>query len=212
MATAQDVIDEFRRRAVDTAEPYLWTPEEVLVYVDKAHTDFIRAIGGVRDSRSDLCSVNILTGQDLVELDERIIKVVSAKTSDGRPLSVVGPRHHDALVKPVPGDLYSLIAGEDELTLRCMHIPTTDISVSLVVDRLPLDPLTEDSPLEVRREHVMELVPGMLALAYTKQDAETRDDKRAALFAAEFKALCDRAYLEKRRRSGNNRSVQYGGL
>ena len=161
MQTAQDVIDEFRRRAVDQAKPYLWSDDEALVYLDSAYTDFVREIGGIRDSQSDLCTLQVTAGENIIPLDPRILKVVSAKASDGRPLEVVGPRHHDALVKPVPGQLYSLITGEDDDSVRCMHIPVEDATLQLVIDRLPLEVVTEDSTLEIRREHVPALVAGM---------------------------------------------------
>lgn len=213
MATAQDVIDEFRRRAMDTVKPYLWSDDEALVYLNKAYGDFIRDIGGIRDSQSALCTLTVAADQEIVPLDPRIIKVVSAKTvTQYRDIPVVGPRHATARARTASGQLSAFIAGEDDGTLRCTLVPTEETTVRLVIDRLPLEYVDEDATLEVRAEHVYDLVPGMMALAYTKQDTETRDEKRAEKFQAAFAALCRKAYLEKRRRAGNHRSVAYGGL
>lgn len=210
---AEAVFDEFRRRVVDLVTPYLWSDDEVLIYANKAHTDFIRWTGGVRDSRGELSDMAVSAGLDEIDLDPRILKIVSARSvADGRQISVVGATHELARARPQTGRLVALVIGEDEKTLRPVCTPDADYTLKLVVDRLPLTPLTDSSDLEVRDEYAYDLVVGMMAHAYTKEDAETLDLKKAGRYAADFRSLAAAAFLEKRRRAGSSREVAYGGI
>jgi hypothetical protein len=211
--TVEDLIDEWRRRVFDTVAPYLWSDTEALIYANKAHTDFVRLIGGHRDRTSEVTDLVVPTGATEVDFDPRILKVVSARdTADSRPIDLVGPTHDLARAVVRSGRLLALVTGEDEYTLRPVNVPDVDYTLKLVVDRLPLEPLTDTSTLEVREENALDLVFGMMAYAYGKQDAETRNDEKATAAGAEFRRLAAAAFLEKRRRMGSNRTVAYGGI
>lgn len=209
---AELVLDEFRRRVDDTKAPYLWTDDEALLYLNKAHADFIRLTGGIRDARSELCELSIGIAEEYVELDPRILRVVTARVADSYTLEVVGPQHDYALDKRQPGKLVALVQGDDEGALRCVRIPEQAYTVQLTIERLPLAPLTAQNDLEVRDEYAYDLVLGMMAHAYTKQDAETKDERKAERYRNDFEMAAAKAYSEKRRRSGRAQAVSYGGL
>lgn len=207
------VIAEFRRRALDTVVPYLWSDDEALLYANEAHKAWVRMIRGLRDSTSELTYLDLASGDEYVELDTRIIDVISARL-DGdvpREIDVVGPRHELARARRTPGRLVALVKGEDEVALRAVSIPTEAYSVRLSVDRMPLKDLTFNSSLEIREEHGMKLVEGMLAMAYGKQDPETMDNVKAAKYQTDFEREGARAYVEKRRRLAKAGTVEYGG-
>lgn len=209
---AELVLDEFRRRVDDTKQPYLWSDDEALLYLNEAHNAFVRLTGGIRDARSELCELSVGAGEEFIELDPRILRIVTARIADGAILDVVGPQHGLALAKRASGRFIALVQGDDEGAVRCVSIPEAAYTIQLTIERLPLAPLTVTSDLEVRDEYAYDLVPGMMAHAYTKQDAETKDEEKAQRYLNQFEVQAAKAYAEKRRRSGRARTVTYGGL
>jgi hypothetical protein len=211
---ASVLYDEFRRRAFDTAEPYLWSETEVYSYLDQAQRDFVRLSGGIRDSRNPDCYITTAPEEPYVEISETIMKIVRARRVDtGALIDVIGASHPDALCTPHAGPVHSIVVGEDEHAVRCVNVPEEEVEIQLTVQRLPLKHLERSTDfVEVREEQAYWLLPGALALAYRKEDAETKDDAKADKYQAEFERLAATAFLENKRRHGAARSVAYGGI
>ena len=74
-----------------------------------------------------------------------------------------------------PGEVSCMIIGEEEGYVRWVNLPAVDTNVQLVVERLPLIPITRDRQLftGVREEHHYHLLKWVRHLAYRKQDADS---------------------------------------
>lgn len=210
---AGEVIEAFRRRVFDTVKPYLWDDDDALEYINQAYVNWVRLTGGIRDSQGELCSATVAADSTFFELDERILKVVSARrVVDGRTLFMYGPNSEEARLKPTSGQLVGFIEGEDTTGVRPIYIPDVDYEITMVIDRLPLAAIKDEkTELELREDQSLKLVYGMMGMAFMKDDVETRDTSKADAYTALFENDARRAYLEKRRRGGSSRTVLYGG-
>jgi len=52
----------------------------------------------------------------------------------------------------------------------------------------------------------------MFHLAYSKQDVDTHDEKKAAKYEKDFVDYCERVWKENERKRHKPRTVKYGGL
>jgi hypothetical protein len=90
---------------------------------------------------------------------------------------------------------------------------TFELTLNLTVFRLPLTDIVEsDQVLEIAPQHHQSLMLWMKARAYSKEDAETLDRKKAEQFEDKFSAYCAYAKLEQGRARHKTRVVQYGGI
>ncbi|MGA0610098.1 hypothetical protein [Caldimonas sp. KR1-144] len=210
---AGTLLKSFRLKVHDTKAPYLWSDAEFYGYADQAQREFVRLIGGLRDSRSEVTRVSVAAGDEFIPLDPRVIEVVSARNGEGRPVDVISAGHADARATPRVSRLVALVAGEDEGGVRPVGIPELDDTLQLVVKRLPLEKITgAGDEFELRDEHQDALLDGVCSLAYLKQDVETLDKSKASDFKALFEQAAARAFREARRRAGRGGTVAYGGL
>jgi hypothetical protein len=227
--TPEALYDLFRSTVGDTALPYLWTEDEVYVYMTQAQTEFVRVMGGIADATTpEIVEIQAVEGEAFAPYSEKILKFRRAqRTSDFRKIDIVNVEDLDSYAVDdygVNSSRYSLdgrvgpitvmVIGLEEAQVRWGGIPREDEIVSVIVDRLPLYDLTATCghKFEVREEYHMDLLNGMKAHAFLKQDAETFDRAKAI----EFKGLFDAAALVARdaqaRRRHKPRLMAYGGL
>lgn len=229
--TAQELLDLFRTEVVDTRKPYLWKDEEVLAYMDDAYKMFVRLTGGIADFTSDMTKVDIVAGENVADVDPRILRFMRAsRASDGREIQIVNQtdmmtasRDDYGIVRALyndstPGEVKYMIIGQQRGKCRWAQIPEFDDVANLDVYRLPLTKIaTDGSNLdfdfdEIGEEHHQHLVLWMQHRAYRKPDADAFDPGRSDAMKQQFDSYCNMAKSEWERSKHKTRVVSYGGL
>ena len=212
-----EVVDLFRETVGDLADPYLWTDVEAYRYLDDAQKMFCRLTGGLGDASSPLTQLAYLAGDDWVDISPLILKFRSAAHSDtGRELRIYNMedmRSGGIIFDGATGRVTSLVLGMEPGRARLHPRAAEDGAISLVVERLPLKTITDagSQKLEIAEQHHQHLVLWMCHRAYTKQDAEAFDRKKALDSKISFEEYCFAAKLEKERALYKTRTVNYGG-
>lgn len=213
-----EIVELFRDTVADTAAPFLWSDEEAFRFLDDAQKTFCRETGGLGDASSSLTQVAYTTASDWVALDPRILHVLDATDlATGKPIEVTdlqGMRADGLRFNNVPGRVRRVVIGLEPKKLRLHPFPADAGTIQLAVDRLPLDAITDagDQELEVDEQHHQRLIEWMMHRAYSKQDAETYDKRKADAFKASFLAYCFEAKAERERARGKIRVVRYAGI
>ncbi len=225
--TPNDLYLVFRADVVDVAEPHLWSDEEVWRYMNDAYMTFWRKVGGIPDFTSTACSVPIVAGAETSRLNPSILRIMSAsRASDFGRIDVINSTDLGRLRSSDYGQAKELrfdssigqvrymVIGMQKNVARWVQVPERDDVCRLVIHRLPLEAITNQSDEfdELEEVHHSRLLLWMKHLAYSKQDAETFDKGRADLNAAEFNAYCTEYIAEKSRYAHKTRVVQYGGI
>lgn len=212
--TLDELIDTFRKRMQDTAEPYLWSDEEVIEFADDAENEAAERASLLRDTTTaEICEVDVVADTAAYLLDARIIRVERAKLDLGSVplvLSSTAAMDRGAGVTPRDWRTQSLIwqsgaagSGWEQRTgtpalalldregaqwnLRLMPIPVVDDTLRLHVFRTPLVPMaTADRSPEIQARLHIRLVDWMVHRAYSKQDSEAFDQSKADKAEAVF--------------------------
>ena len=217
----------FRLDCFDTDQPYLWTDVEVFQYMDAAQKMFCVRAGGIADASSDLTKLPISANDPWVSYDPRILAIRRASlASTGVLVDLVS---HERLDTLAAGDDYGVVSGPkldsrtgavryavtnlEENKLRLIAVPAATDTLELAIYRMPLKDITgKGQKFEIADRHHEYLLLWMKALAYRKQDAETRNDKLAQASEAGFLAYCDEARQQRERKEHAPRQIVYGGL
>lgn len=227
META-DLFNLFRTETRDNIPgEYLWSDEEVYGFMDEAQKMFCRLYGGIADSTSEITVVEVPAGTVFAEVSPLILKlrmVVDSETNriltilnaeDLERMPLTDDYGHSARYQldNLQGELRAVVSGMGDNAMRLVRIPSTDRTLNLMVYRLPLETIEDDSTdLEIDAQHHRSLLHWMKYLAHMKQDAETFDRGRAEEFERRFYEYCTQAKQERERRDHKYRSVAYGGL
>lgn len=192
----RELIEIFRNEVDDAAEPFLWTEEELIEYTNDAENEAARRGRLLVDSTTpEICEIALVAGTAAYALDPRVIFVRRARVaSRSLPLARATLRDFDSEVpgwEAHTGTITSFITDYDTGKLRLYRKPTADDTLLLSVTRLPLNEMKklDDAP-EIHARFQRNLRHWLKFRAYSKQDAETKDDKKAAeglaLFVKEF--------------------------
>ena len=221
-----ELYDAFRSDVVDLAEPYLWSDSEVYRYMNDAYVMFVRLTGGVSDFTSSICTVSVIAGEADADVSTLILKFREARlASTSRKLTIINhtdvPRVEGsdyggaklAFLSTTPGPVRSMVIGKQRGKVTWLQVPVADDSVSLIVDRLPLNTITgpDQEFSDIGDEHHEHLLLWMKARAYGKQDAETFDKGKRDQYTQDFRDYCALAKSELGRYKSKVRSVVYGG-
>lgn len=221
------LYNRFRNDCFDLKEPYLWTDAEVFQYMDAAQKMFCVKAGGIADASSDLTKATITTGDPWVTIDPRILAIRRASlASTGAKVELVSHEKLDTLggiddygvvARPRldnrPGAVRYAVTNMEQDKLRVISVPAEDDVLELLIYRTPLKTITgKGQQFEINERHHEYLLMWMKALAYRKQDAETRNDKLALTSEQQFLAYCEQARQDRERKEHAPREVTYGGL
>lgn len=217
----------FRSDVQDTAQPYLWTDDEVWAYLNDAYTMFVRLTGGVPDFTSPITEVPVVSGEPTSQVSTKILRFLSARlVSTGEDLEILNwsdasrmTRSDYGISVPITlddlqGPVRSMVIGMQRNLVRWVNVPASDDTVRLHVYRLPLEEITGESQelVDVDEQHHLHLLSGMKAVAYRKQDAETFDRARADENEMRFRSYCAQVVGEFDRYKHKTRVVSYGGI
>lgn len=193
--TLDQLFEQFRVEADDLEAPHFWSDEELLVWFIEAQEEgAIRAGLLYEDSNDDLCLIATTADTHTYALHEAVIDITHASwLADGSTCKprVLLLKDRDDLDRQNPN--WRQCTGEPEFIIqddgraRITPTPTTAGELRIECTRLPLEPLTlGNSSPELAAVHHRQLVHWVLFRAYSKPDAETLDEKRAALGEARF--------------------------
>jgi hypothetical protein len=211
----KDLLDLFRSEIDDRVEPFLWSDEDVLGYMDDAQKMFCRLTDGIADA-STACVAQLQVDASTTWLDTHpsILKFRSLKRADtGRPVAVLNEEEmadHGMYFDGTTGPVRALIVGMEANRARVWPDSSEAVTLQAMVFRLPIKPL--DEGFEVAQEHRRHLLHWVKSLAYLKHDAETYDKTKSAEFEAKFRAYCAQVKEEERRKRHKPRTMAYGGL
>ena len=217
--------DYFRSQVRDDVAPYLWSDEELFVYMNEAQSMFVRRSGGIFDVSSEATEVSVATGEAVSELHPSILNIRKAVLNGTRELVIINLADESSLdrgrdytntlmssLNHTIGRVSYMIIGEERDKCRWLPIPDTDATVVLAIVRQPLVEITgENQEFEIAKEHHVHLADQMMAVAYMKQDADTFNPKAAAEAEQRFSAYCVFVKREWERYRHKPRTVSYGG-
>lgn len=217
--TDKDLLDLYRSQTRDVEEPYLWSPKEVLAYMDDAQNMFCRLTDGISDGTTPSVVRLVITPNiKSVALHPSILKIRSAiLESSGDPVSILN--NEDMAARNMrwdgrTGPLKALIEGVEENSIRPWPLPNFTDTVLLTVFRRPLRCINkiESRELEIGAHHHQHLLKWMEYRGYSKQDAQTLDKQRAQTAKTEFEDYCAMVKKEQENKRHKVRTVAYGGI
>ncbi len=164
----------------------LWSLAEWTEYANDAENEACIRANLIIDKSSALTSIDVLSGTATYSVDEKILKIKRAKLLSGtEPLVKTSRRVLDATYPNWEVDTGTVRSwlpdGTNKITLY--KSPITNTTLSLMVSRLPENPMTLANKLiespEIDTMYHQGLIDWMLHRAYSKQDSETLDKGKA---------------------------------
>lgn len=190
--TLADLIDAFRDESFDNNRvKYFWSNATLTRFANEAENEACRRGSLLVSSSGPTCTYGVSAGQDVVLLDRSVLKIRRAKmASGGDMLASVTAAQMDLSAQSwelETGTPIALVTDYQSGAVRLYPVPTSDDTLRMTVGRLPLRPMeADDDAPEIRAEAHPALVQWMLYRAYSRQDAETFDPKKASRALLEF--------------------------
>jgi hypothetical protein len=197
--TLRELIDLFRMEVDDTQEPLLWSDAEAMDFANDAQQEACRRARLLVDSTTTaICAVTALaSGAGLVALDARVIFVRRIRAANSLPLKrmnmqdmeAANPYWQDSAADTPQAFIPDYTTG----SLMLWPKPAVNTDYTLTVIRAPLADMDSDDDVpEIAARWHRSLRHWMVFRAYSKQDSEAADPKKAAaalaLFEQEFGA------------------------
>ena len=187
-----ELRDQARIALQDTAEPYLWGDDELLLYLNDGVNEACARARLIEDRTTDAyCEVTLAMGQDTYELDPVVLDVKRVVGTTGWPLRPTSVEEEDstgAKWEDRTGTPRAWIQTGGKL--RVLPTPTAaeaGQTLRMTVYRLPEQALANDSDEpEVPAKWHMRLLDWVYHRAYSKQDTQTANPAKAAEFEARF--------------------------
>lgn len=179
-------------RLDDTAEPFGWSDDELTAYLNDAQDEACRRARLLIDSSTAaICSIAITATKTLYALDPRVIFVRRAKlASRSKPLRFSSYLDLDEQCpgwEDRTGTVEILVTDFETGKLRTYRTPTGADTLKLTVVRTALAPMaTGDDEPEIAPRFHRSLIEWACYRAYSKQDVDALDAKKAERALAEF--------------------------
>ena len=230
---AEVLVADFRSQVLDMVEPYFWSEAEILRYLDKGQKRFCRDGIAIVDSRTDeVVRLPFKAGDSTVTYHESIVRIRTAKLEsnhrgveiktqdqylgsfDSRGVS----RDYGRAANPgtqleQTGEIRHMFIDYEEEFIRFSRIAENDDVLLLHVERGPINTLDSCSVyLEIKEDYHQAVLEWAYHLAFSKQDSETFDMKKADTGAENFDREVALAQRSHRKRHGRVGKVRYGGI
>lgn len=209
--TLAELITIFRQEADDTVAPYLWSKVEAIDFANDAQNEACRRGRLLVDSSTpEITALSVLVDDaGLLELDERVLFIRRARMAGHRALRRMSmqdmetwnPYWQDAAVD----EPTCFIPDFDTGKILLWPPPYEARTLLLTIVRMPIaDMADDDDTPEIAPRLHRSLRHWMLYRAYSKQDSQANDPKKAAdaltLFEQEFgkkSSAIDEAWIER---------------
>jgi hypothetical protein len=207
----RDLTTLFRNEVDDTTAPFLWSDEEVTEFANDAEAEACRRARLLVDSSSaDICALAVLAADaGLVTLDPRVMFVRRAHVEGARPLARMNMQDMESdnpyWQNATAGTPRMFITDYETGKLLLWPAPDQDEVLLLTVVRTPLEEMNDDDDTpEIAPRFHRSLRFWMMFRAYSKQDSQANDPKKAAdslaLFEQEFgkkSSALDETWIER---------------
>lgn len=191
-----DFIQRFRTHLKDEAEPFFWSSEEIVGFLNESVQEACERARLIEDRRTaDICSLVVVVDQDTYNLHSSVFEV-KRLALDGRVLDETSVEELDC---DVPGwesrrgtprqFIFEQASGASPACIRLVPTPTKSGTVALTVYRSALKPLSPDIGFgkpEIAERFHERLLDWAYHRAYLKQDADAFDPSKAAQSLALF--------------------------
>jgi hypothetical protein len=168
---------------------------------------------GIEDGRS--FTIDVQPGVEWYDLDPTILKLRKATdTATGLPVRMLNQEkagHFGVHFNGTSGKLNTLVFGIEKHSARAWPVPAQAMTLALDTFRLPYTVEAGDD-FEIDEQHHIPLLSWVKHKAYSIQDSEVTDNKKAQMFEARFRDYCVQARKEQERARRVVGSVVYGGL
>ena len=192
-----DILARVRYLIDDEKKPYLWSDQELVNYTNDAVDELCERCNLIEDSEdATICQIAVTIGVATYTLDAAIISVVRYKLGNQtQPLAKKSVNYMDQVYIDWENadNGTPIIVIEKGITsgkFRLYPPPDADDTLYATVSRYPKSALkvadiTTVEP-EIEAKFHRRIPNGIAARAYRKQDAETRDEKKALEHEALF--------------------------
>lgn len=214
--SAKDIIREWRMSVDDAVEPFLWSEEEALAFLNEAQDEAVRRGRLLQDSHTvEITQIDLVVGQASYALDPRVLFIRKARIAGKLPLRRMNEQDLATTFpyweEASPSEPSVFLTDTDTGYIRLHPAPKTAGLLLLTVVRDPLtDIKSEDDEPELNRRYHRSLQHWMSHKAFLKPDTETMDPKRAAdalaLFELEFgkkSSAIDEAWINREQMEGD---------
>ena len=223
--TLVELITDVRRQIDDLTEPYLWSDDEIVDYLDEAEDALCEEALCLPDQEE--LGYGASTGW--LDLPQYILQIRAAYDADGRQVQLCNRAPWEEMAD-YDGDYGMRVTNRDWLLVtdtrvralitdlrvdqvRFYPIPTVAGTLTLDVFRRPREPLIDRGELELTdRKQQRLVVTKACALAYGKHDAEAYNPQMAQVLDAEYRVGAEELLRATRRRRRHNSLIGYGGL
>lgn len=191
----------------DNQIPYLWSDVELTAYLNKSIYEFCEKTEIIRDSTTEaICKVTITLGTAKYDLDERVVNIKRARltTYDRRITKRTAEymdRYYNGWDSSTAGNGTPTCFLEDIDSGHIQLVPTPDANdvLWLTVSRTPLTAMALTSmgaSPEIKSRYHFDLMDGILWKAYSKQDTETYDARKASNHFQLWQAMLNARMLD----------------
>jgi hypothetical protein len=212
----RDLIDLFRIDVDDTVEPFLFGEDEAIEYANDAQNEAARRSRLLLDSTTTaIANIDVVAATGLYELDPRVLFIRKARFANKQPLRRMNmqdmetrdPYWEDANASE---PMY-FISDYETGKIRLHPTPSESGTLLLTVVRDPLAEMNDiDDVPEIPARYHRSLRFWMAFRAYSKQDAEANDPKKAidslSMFEQEFgkkSAAIDETWINREQQEGD---------
>jgi hypothetical protein len=207
--TVQEIIDLAWSWLDDPEVPHRWPLVEMVALLDKTVNEFCELTRILVDSTTpELTEFVISAGTAKYPQDERVIEILRGRlikadqkiTRRTRTFMDVYCYGWDSALAS-PGTPRHILGDLDTGTFTLVPTPDADDTLKTTVVRYPLRPLTTASSIlsaalpEIPFRYHFDLLDGICARAYLKQDPETYDPKKAERHRALWLSRCNQIGL-----------------
>jgi hypothetical protein len=186
--TGAELLEYVRRDLLrDSALPYLWGDDLILMYLNEAEQTMAEETYCLSDNTSEVTVLNIGLGQAEYELDERVLHVYSATIEgDNFPLYNLTRRRTPTNSLTVTGRPVSYNLDEAANTITFHPAPDEDLTILLRVARLPLEDFTTSTEPEINKRLHLDLCEFAAYRCASQPDADGFNAKAAKEYQASW--------------------------
>ena len=226
ITTPAELLAQSRVQLDDNVEPYLWSDDELYLYINESQNEFAYFTRCFPDS-TNFTDIDIEASNPLVDVDQKIFHIRRATIRGTRKILKVmtlddfseNYLKHDYLYtsvgywEDVTGEPSVLILDADIDQGRLYPIPTEADVIDFSVYRYPLeDIIDENSSFEINPRFYYGLIYGVKYLAYSKQDYETFNQDEATKNMVLWNEFLNTSESQIKRKIRKPNAIRYGGL
>jgi hypothetical protein len=185
-----EILSLARDQLDDNQAPFLWSDAELTAYLNKSLDELCEQAELIRDSSTpSICQIAISKDQAVYKLDDRVLDIKRARlvTYDVRitkRTTTFLDRYYQGWDSAMasPGTPQCFLMDQDSGKITLVPTPDADDNLKMTVVRLPLVPLSTSDRVavpEIHRKYHFDLLTGVLWRAYSKQDSETYNPRKA---------------------------------